>query len=154
MDDSVSAKDRAIKFKDMLVKLDNLTNIGYKFQGCKHVASQGPAGESYEILLSGNSGVSVEFTFYPAFGDKGDYVVIYIINNKTDKDFSLDSWLQSRGAFTHESPFRLNSYGDVYDQQLIEFLKFVNALLNEAELKTVLEGKNWIDMEFNWGNIK
>lgn len=154
MKNSISAKEKVKKLESMLVTLDSLAGIGFKHQSSKHVASKGPAGESYELLLSGDNNISVEFTFYPAFGDKSDYVVIYVIDNKADKDFSLDSWMQKRGVVSLESPFKLSSYTGEYDQQLSEFLEFVNALFNEAELRAVLEGKVWIDVKFNWGDIK
>lgn len=154
MKNSIPVKDKAKKFESLLVMLDSLTSIGFKLKDSKHVSSKGPAGEKYEFLLSGDNGVSVEFTFYPAFGDKGDYIVIYVIDEKTDKDFSLDSWMQKRSATSQQSPFKLSSYSGEYEQQLREFMKFVNTLFNEAELRPVLEGKSWIDVKFNWGETK
>jgi hypothetical protein len=154
MNNSISVTEKATKFESNLVALDCLTDIGFKLQGSKHVSSKGPAGESYEFLLSGDNDVSVEFTFYPAFDDKGDYIVIYVIDDKTDKDFSLDSWLQKRSSVSEKSPFNLSFYSGVYEQQLKEFMQFVNTLFNEAELRSVLEGKSWIDVNFNWGETK
>lgn len=154
MKNSISVKDKAKNFESILVTLDSLTSIGYKLQGSKYVSSRGPAGESHEFLLSGDNDVSVEFTFYPAFSDKGDYVVVYVIDDKADKDFSLDSWMQNGRAASRESPFKLSTYSGEYEQQLWEFMRFVNDLLNEAKLRPVLEGKSWIDVKFNWGETK
>ncbi|MDH5228442.1 MAG: hypothetical protein OEZ58_09225 [Gammaproteobacteria bacterium] len=154
MKNSTPVKDKAKKVESFLVMLDSLTSIGFRLKHTKHVSSKGPAGDSYEYLLSGDNGVSVEFTFYPAFGDKGDYIVIYVIDDKTDKDFSLDSWVQKRGTISQQSPFSLSSYSGEFEQQLREFMKFVNSLFSDLELLSVLEGKSWIDVRFNWGESK
>jgi hypothetical protein len=151
---SILAKNKAQKIESMLMTLDSLTNIGFKLQSSKYVSSKGPAGESYEFLLSGDNDVSVEFTFYPAFNDKSDYVVIYVIDDKAGKDFSLDSWMQKRSTPSQESPFKFSTYKGEFEQQLKEFLKFVSTLFQEAELRAVLEGKTWVDVKFNWGDIK
>lgn len=150
----ISVKNKAMNLESKLVTLDSLTGIGYNLQGSKHVLSKGPAGESYEFLLSGDNDVSVEFTFYPEFEEKGDYVIIYVVDDKTDKDFSLDSWMQMRRGASRESPFKLASYSGEYEQQITGFLKFVNSLFYEAELRAVLEGKAWLDVKFNWGDAK
>jgi len=142
--------DKIKAFYSMLMGLNSLTHIGFKLRDPRHVPSNGLAGESYEFIMEGRQSASVEFTFYPATADKGDYIVVYLIDYKTDKGFSLDAWLQKRYGVTHQSPFKLSNYSGEYDQQLKQFEKFVNDLFYNTELKSVLEGKEWIDINFNW----
>jgi len=107
MKSTLSATDKTKEFDSMLARLDSLTSIGFKLRDSNHLPSKGPAGERYEFLLSSINDVSVEFTFYPAVADKDDYVVVYVIDDKTDKDFSLDTWVQARRGISDKSPFKL-----------------------------------------------
>lgn len=151
---ALSETDKIKEFDSMLARLNSLTSIGFNLRDSKHIQSKGPAGESYEFLLSSDNNVSVEFTFYPAIADKGDYVVVYVIDDKADKDFSLDAWVQKRSGTSQQSPFKLSNYSGEFEQQLKQFEKFVDALFYEPEMRAVLEGKDWVDMRFNWGDAK
>lgn len=154
MESALSVTDKVKEFVSMLARLDSLASIGFKLLGSKYIPSKGPAGESYEFLLSNDNDISLEFTFYPATSEKGDYVVVYVIDDRVDKDFSLDAWVQQRRGTSQQSPFKLSSYSGEYQQQLKEFEKFVGALFYEKELRAVLEGKDWLDVKFNWGETK
>lgn len=154
MKNILAAAEKAKEFDSMLARLNSLKSFGFKIRGKKHIPSKGPAGESYEFLLSGDNDVSVEFTFYPAIGDKDDYVVVYAIDDKANRDFSLDAWVQKRRGISQQSPFKLSSYIGEFEQQVKDFEEFVDALFYEPELKSVLEGKAWPDVKFNWGEIK
>lgn len=154
MKNILSATDKIKEFDSMLARLDSLTSIGFKLKNSKHIPSKGPAGESNEFLLSSDNAVSVEFTFYPAIGDKDDYVVVYVINDKACKDFSLDVWVQKRNGISLQNPFKLSNYNGGFEQQLKEFEKFVDALFYEPDLRAVLEGKDWVGVKFNWGESK
>lgn len=154
MKNTISIKDKAKKFELMLGTLDSLKSINYKLQLSKHVVSNGPAGDSFEFLISSDTGISIEFTFYPAYQNKSDYVVIYVINDNKDKDFSLDSWMQKYHTVSKKNPFSLSNYNGNYDQQLMGFFNFLNKLFKEEKLNNILEGKSWMDVEFNWGDLK
>ena len=142
------------KFESMAKSVNILLDLGFQYNKFKHIPCHGPAGESFEFEFISKHGISVEFTFYPAFNNKPDYVVLYIINEKINRDFSLESWVQKYKSKPTISPFNLSSYHGDYEQQLNEFLNFLNKLFTDRNLKLVIEGKEWNDVKFNWGDLK
>src|SRR5690606_21640111 len=154
MKSTLSVSDKIKEFDLMLSRLNSLTSIGFNLKDSKYIPSKGPAGESYEFLLSSGNDISVEFTFYPAAAGKDDYIVVYVIDDKTGKDFSLDAWMQKRSGFSEKSPFKLASYNGGFEQQINGFERFVDDLFCESDLKAVLRGRDWVDVKFNWGEAK
>lgn len=150
----VSSKEKSHKIESMLVLLDRLSDSGFVFRGLTHAPSKGPAGESYKYLLSSDKDISVELIFYPEFEGKPDYILVYMTDNKTGKYFSLDSWLQKTISIGQRSPFDLSAYEGSFEQKLREFLIFLNNLFVSPELKAVVDGRVWVDVEFNWGGAK
>lgn len=154
MPNTLSTKEKFKKVESMIMKLNSLTKLGFQLSKSKEITSNGPAGESYELLFDNLNNRSIEFTFYPAINDKGDYIVVYIINNNTNSDFSVDSWLQRKDGTNQTNPFKLSSYTGEYSNQVEEFENFIDNLFCSPELRSILEGKQWVNIDFNWGNHK
>lgn len=148
----MTSKEKASAILNEFEQLDSLKGLTH--QGLSHIPTQGGGGERYEIYLSNNNQRAVELTFYPEEKGKPDYLVVYLINEGTDQDFSLDAWLQKQGEHLSRSPFSFASYQGAFEEKVKSVAHFIDTCLSRPELTEVLKGHKWLDIPFNWGKSR
>ena len=148
----MTTKEKASVLLNEFEQLDSLK--GLQHQGLSHIPPQGNSGERYEVYFSNDKQRAVEFTFYPEEKGKPDYLVVYLIDEATDQDFSLDAWLQKQGEYLDKSPFSLASYQGEFEEKVNSVARFINSCLLRPELTEVLQGASWLDVQFNWGESR
>ncbi len=128
---------------------------GFAFAGRK-VNKPGTEFERYEVTLrNATTDRSLEITFSPPRGDGRPAVsLLNVIRTSTDEFFSAKHYIkQHHGIDIGAEGSRYTTYSGTFEERVRAYLDFVTGLLAK-HLEPTLEGREWPQVDFDWGGHK
>jgi hypothetical protein len=99
------------------------------------------------------TGPNREFVISFSYRSDGNHYFIHeVFNTKKEASFLLEDWPGL--APNQPSPGALRAYVGTVRERLIGYVSFLERLLCADEIASVLRGESWLDIPFDWGNLK
>jgi hypothetical protein len=86
--------------------------------------------------------------------DDQHYLTVEIFNTVNVSSFLLSEWMQLQGESLDPYPFTLRGYSGSLRERLTGFLSLLDSKLSAEEMFNVLRGHSWLNIPFDWGNIR
>lgn len=153
----ITNEQKAALFKEKLIQNEILVASGYTFteEAWKLFGTElhGPDEEPYyNIKLSNRSNrlfsMSIHFN--------SSVFITGFLENTLEKDsFMLTDWMLYHDKWRdQQSMFNLGTYPEDFAVAVTVFFENLNRLLEYPDLRMMLEGKDWKEIHFDWGNMK
>ena len=150
-------KQKAAFFKEKLLQNEILVKSCYTLTGeawkLFGTELEGPNEEPYYSMeLSNQSGreLSVSVHFNRVIS------TYFCLKNTIEEDlFGLTDWMMYHPELRDQKQvFYFDSYPEDFEVAVPAFFENLNRLLEYPDLKLMLEGKDWKEIHFDWGDLK
>jgi len=110
-------------------------------------------GVTHKYIFINNHDRRIEFIYSPEPA-ADDFLLVYIINTLSGEGFSLQDWLSFHEIAIDDDPFRLGIYPGTLHEKIQGFVHFVNGVISHKELANILRGRIWVDIPYDWGELR
>ena len=145
---------RKVNFvKEELLNDKFLTDIGFKFQK-EEFEKDELSGDSYSFIFKNvRAARSLEFNFTPDYEGQ-PYFIVYI-HDPDNKTLDVDAYCKKHKIrFQGDlDPFNLVNFSGNFEQQIKQFLGFLDRLFKEKML-AILSGQVCEEIPFDWHGYK
>lgn len=135
--------------KERLPKISAVEKYGFEYHGMVTSGATRSLPETYEFNFR-KGDLSLEIGYIPNPVCIGAFV-IEVSKAGQVESLNFAQWLKKQGSESWLEKFRLSRYSGDTEAKIDSFLAFLGSLLDEPEIKKVLQGDSWSDTPFDWG---
>lgn len=108
--------------------------------------------EGFLMKFSNQYKREIDFIFYP--DDETDVVLITIINTATGTNFFLNHWIKKHKIPITTKHLHLHKYTGSFNEKIKHYVDYLNSTLENKDLVSILAGKTWQNVPFDWAGMR
>jgi hypothetical protein len=138
----------------MLADLPSLQASGLEFRCVERRPPTQAIGESYVLHFSNGRRRSLDAIFYSQPSGM-DFFLINIVNDELQDTFALHNWMKKHAVYDEtRNRFVLSSYSGEFGEKLASFLSYLDGVLRDDAMQSILNGRSWEKVFFDWAGMR